>query len=204
MSPKPVRPIVAGAWRGGTLLIRQTLTGAACVAVFGSAALGAEPTLAVHVDEAPFGHFGRSVTARFRVEAPPPVVFGVLTDYAHMAEFMAMVDETRVLEARPMGAVVSFRVRSMNLFDIVEVDERRYEGQRRITWHAIQGPLKTSDGSWSLAPDGRGTAVVYQTDVEPGLPLPSWLTGMLVKQGLPDFLDSVRHRAESGGTWRKP
>lgn len=164
----------------------------------------AEAPLPYALQEAPFGRFGRSIRATFHIEAKPPVVFGVLTDYAHMGDYMAMVDEARVLEARPQGAVVSFRVRSMKLFDIVEVDERTYEGQRRITWHATRGPLHVSDGSWSLAPDGRGTSVIYETDVEPSFPLPPWLTSMLLQQGLPEFLDSVRRRAESGGTWRKP
>lgn len=156
------------------------------------------------ITERAFQAFGRSVTAVFHVNASPKVVYGVLTDYAHMPEFMPMVEEVKTLENRPKGALVSFRVRYLRFFDIVEVDERTYEPPNRITWHAIQGPLKVSNGSWTLTPERGGTRVIYQTDVDPGIPLPSSMTGMLVKQGLPEFLNGIRLRAESGGTWKKP
>lgn len=184
------------------------------IATLGVLGMGVGPTVAmaaapadrhhVTISDAPYRTFGRSVTAQFYVAAPPKAVFEVLTDYAHMTEFMPMVDTVRVLKAWPNGAHVSFRVRYLNLFDIVEVDERHYEGIERITWRAVQGPLKVSDGSWTLAPRGPGTNVVYRTEVDPGIPLPSRLTGMLIQSGLPEFLDGVARRVESGGRWRKP
>jgi hypothetical protein len=46
--------------------------------------------------------------------------------------------------------------------------------------------------------------VTYQTYVDPGVPLPSGLTGLMVKRGLVEFLEGVRARIESGGRWLKP
>lgn len=157
----------------------------------------------IEIQEAPFRAFGRSVTARFFVNAPPQRVFETLTDYEHLAEFMPMVDEATLLESREGWAKVRFRVRVLRVFDLVEVDERTMEPWHRISWHAVAGPLRTSDGAWIFTPVGGGTEVTYRTDVDPGIPVPPALTGFLVKQGLPEFLESVRKRVESGGTWRK-
>lgn len=167
-------------------------------------ARAAEPGVPMTITDAPFQVFGRTVTATFLIAASPKAVYDVLTDYAHMAEFMSVVDEAKVLALHSKGARVSFRVRYLHFFDIVEIDDRTYEPYRRITWHAVEGPLKVSDGSWTLSPVGKGTKLIYQTDVDPGMPLPSALTGMMLRRGLPEFLHGIRLRAESGGKWRKP
>lgn len=190
-------PILSRRWS------RALLIGTLGWALSGSPA-AAQPADGIQVQDAPFGPFGRSVTATMYVEASPKAVFGVLTDYDHLAEFMAMVNAAKALETSPKGAVVLFKVRYMRFFEIEEVDVRTHEPYSRITWQAIKGPLKVSNGSWVLKPQGKGTHLTYQTDVDPGMPVPSALTGMLLKQGLPEFLTGIKRRAESGGTWKKP
>ena len=165
----------------------------------------ADDERAIQITDRPFRRFGRTVIASFQVQATPHRVFSVLTDHAHMAEFMPMVDDVRVLASYPGGARVRFHVRYLGLFDIVEVDERTFVPDRRITWHATDGPLAVSDGSWAITARGpRGAAVVYQTDVDPGVPIPSGLTAMIMQRGLREFLDGIRRRIEGDGTWRKP
>jgi ribosome-associated toxin RatA of RatAB toxin-antitoxin module len=158
---------------------------------------------AVQIMDHPFYTFGRSVSASLAIAARPEVVYATLTDYRHMPEFLPMVDETTLLGVTNGVAQVRFRIRCLNLFNLEEVDERTFEKNRMIRWHGIRGPLKISDGQWTLAPERDGTRLNYQTSVDPGFPLPSMLTGFLVKQGLPEFLEAVRRRAESGGTWCK-
>lgn len=157
----------------------------------------------LHISEAPFGSFGRSVSARIFVNAPPVEVFRVLTDYDHLSDFMPLVDRTTLLDERSGRARVEFQGSFMGVIHLIEVDERQVDPARRIRWHAVQGPLKTSDGSWVFSPSASGTELRYETQVDPGVPLPPSLTGYLIKRGLPDLLNNVKRRAESGGTWHK-
>lgn len=186
-----VRSIVALAW-GSCLLV-----GAWAPAVF------ATEGRAIEVQEAPFRAFGRSVTARFLVDASPRQAFETLTDYASMADYMPMVEEATVLEAREGWVKVRFRVKVLGMFDLREVDERTMEPYHRIRWHAVEGPLKASDGSWTFVPEGARTRVVYQTDVDPGIPLPPALLGFLLKRGLLDYMEGVRSRIERRGAGKK-
>lgn len=163
----------------------------------------AAPDRAIAISEAPFGTFGRSVTARCFVQASPQAVFAVLADHDRLAEFMPLLEEAKTLESKPGWARVRFRVRYLGLFDLVEIDERKFEPYRRIAWHATEGALRVSDGSWTLTARQAGTELIYQTDVDPGLPVPPGLVGHLIRQGLPELVESVRRRVESGGTWRK-
>ncbi len=183
--------------------------GVALALTLGGPGLAAEPagplpSRALQVEDAPYGHFGRTITARFHVRATPAQAYGILTDHARLREFMPMVEDSTLVRAAPGRAVVRFRLRYFGWFDIVEVDERALEPPRRIRWHAVEGPLRVSDGAWTFEPAPAGATVTYQTDVDPGVPLPSPLTGMLLRRGLPDFLEAVRQRIESGGRWRKP
>lgn len=161
------------------------------------------PDRSVAVSEASFRTFGRSVLAHCFVKAPPRTVFEVLSDHDRLAEFMPLVEEAKALETKPGWARVRFRVRYMGLFDIVEIDERTLTPFRRLSWRATEGPLRVSEGSWTLTPWADGTDLVYQTDVDPGIPLPPALVGFLMRQGLPELIESVRRRAESAGKWRK-
>lgn len=187
-----------------TLLLALGAGALTCAMGSASAALGPDGKEAITVTEAPFGTFGRSVTATYFIDAPMQAVFDALTDYGHMAEFMPMVDEAKTLQVRPNGATVSYHLRYLKFFDIVEIDERVYQRPRHITWHAIEGPLKVSDGSWTLSPQGKSTKVVYQTDVDAPIPVPPALVGYMLKQGLSDVLQAIRLRVESGGKWKKP
>ncbi|MNS71629.1 Polyketide cyclase / dehydrase and lipid transport [compost metagenome] len=184
--------------------VRTWAIALATVGAMAPAMAGTPEAAGITVTDAPFRTFGRSVTAVYHIDAPPIAVFEVLTDYAHMADFMPMVDEAKPLAVRPNGATVRYHMRYLRFFDIVEVDERTYDKPRRITWHATEGPLKVSDGSWTLTPEGKGTRVVYQTDVDPGIPVPPAMVGHMLKQGLPEVLTAIRLRVESKGTWRKP
>lgn len=186
-----------------TLLAALLLVGGAWLNPSETRAAGAPTDRSIGISEAPFQTFGRSVIGRCFVQATPEAVFEVLSDHDRLAEFMPFVEEARALETRAGWARVRFRVRHMGLFTITEIDERTLEPHRRLAWHATEGPLRVSDGSWTLAPRAAGTDLIYQTDVDPGLPLPPALVGYLVRQGLPELLESVRRRAESGGKWRK-
>jgi ribosome-associated toxin RatA of RatAB toxin-antitoxin module len=178
----------------------------------GTVLLGFSPAVAANLaldraivlTETPFRTFGRSVHGQLFIAAPPPVVFATLTDYDHMAEFMPYVVDVHLLERASTRATVRFHLRYSGWLDVVEVDERQVLPFSRITWHAIQGPLKTSDGSWTLRAQTGGCQLDYQTDVDPGWPIPSTLTGLMVRRGLEAFLAGIRERVESGNRWHKP
>jgi hypothetical protein len=107
------------------------------------------------VTDRPFNRFGRSVTATFYVAASPHQAFAVLTDHAHMADFMPLVEDVKVLAAGPRTARVRFHLRYLRLFDIVEIDERRLDPGRSITWHATDGPLRCRMARGPSSPRGR-------------------------------------------------
>lgn len=188
-------------WQGRLVSYALFLGLASCLPAW------AEALPPLEISDRPFGaNNGRSVTGTIRVAATPHEAFRILSDYPSMTEYVPGVEEATVLEARPGWARVRFRIRGGFFVNFTQVEERATTADRKITWHATQGPLKVSDGSWTLTPaaGGRAADVTYHADLEPSLPIPgSWMASF-VRQGVPDVLQSVRRRIESKGVWRRP
>ncbi|MBM3269254.1 MAG: SRPBCC family protein [Candidatus Sericytochromatia bacterium] len=170
-----------------------------------SALAGALPAAAMEVREFRRDGWGGTLTAGFRVAAPPDQVFETLTDDTRFAEFMPFVTECRALERFPGGAKILMRARQFGMFDFSVVYIRRYRADRRqVTWQEVGGFFKRDDGAWTLAPDGAGTRVTYEIILDPGFYVPGFLLEFGLRQGLPEIGESVRRRAESGGRWKRP
>lgn len=184
--------------------VRMLVGGAIALAAIAAApAHAADPFPDVETGDAPWGFFGRSVWAKVWIAAKPAAVFEVLTDYERFPEFMPLVQRVDVLERGPRHAVLRFKMRYLNWFDIEQTDRRTLHPYDRIDYVGVAGALREVRGDWRLAPERDGTRATYTAQVDPGVPVPGPITGALVKRGLPGLLDGVRRRAESGGRWRK-
>lgn len=108
--------------------------------------------------------------ASFTVDAPPAVVWGVLTDYGRMTEFLSSLKRSRVVEKRPDGAVIeqegSARLlvfsRAIKLtLQVAELPPGRIEFK-----DISDGEFDEYDGAWTVQPSSGGTAVSYQLFAE--------------------------------------
>ena len=72
-----------------------------------------------------------------------------------------------MLATRPGWARVRFRIRGGFLVSFSQIEERTTVADQKIAWHATEGPLKVSDGSWSFRPaqGGKATDLTYQADL---------------------------------------
>ena len=183
--------------------LRQVVGGLALVATTAGPATAAETFPDVATGDAPWGFFGRSVWARVWIAAPPAAVLGTLTDYERFHEFMPLVERVDVLERGPTHAVLKFKMRYLSWFDIEQTDRRTVHPASHIDYVSVAGPLKSVRGDWRFTAERGGTRLTYSAKVDPGVPVPGVVMGMLVKRGLPGLLDGVRRRTESGGSWRK-
>jgi len=70
-----------------------------------------------------------------------------------------------------------------------------------IGWNQVIGNLKSTAGSWQLAPrlDGRHTLATYTTVSEPGIALPGFVLDMGLTQSLPGVIKALRKRVAQPG-----
>jgi hypothetical protein len=163
---------------------------------------------------------GRKILAVSDMEAPPAIVFKVLSDFGRYQDFMPYVTESRILERKSTGETITY-ARIAPPF----ISERDYPLSVRITgggtsnggvfkieWVAapdfkpeVDGVVRVrpNEGSWRGEPldGGKRTRLTYTLLTNPGGLIPDFVLGLSNTIAIPKLFDSVRKRSmEEMGT----
>ena len=133
-----------------------------------------------------------NVTAAKVVNAPPEVVWAVLTDFEHYPKFMPQTTAERVIE-RQGDKVLIEQTLSIKFWQLPSLDltyrlAYQLEPMTRIRfWHAA-GPMEGTYGGWDILPAGTQTFVFYT--LYSNLTSLGWGLGSVMKSQ-PDFMTGI-------------
>lgn len=126
------------------------------------------------------------IAGRFHVSAPPDEVLGHLFDTALMASCLPGCESLDALDADRYRTVVAVGLGGVKArFDlVVEVTGRDADGVRAVTRGDEGGNASSLQATSTirLAPDGQGTQVDYESDVEIAGRLGRFALGMMKKK----------------------
>jgi ribosome-associated toxin RatA of RatAB toxin-antitoxin module len=166
-----------------------------CVlSVSGTALAAAQPgvpkfELNVERVDGPEGDKVYQITSSGTVEATPAVVWRILTDYNHLADYLPNLTSTRVVSRNGDRAIVEqlgtarFLFFSRTIRLLVQVNERAPD---RIDIGLIEGDMKVYRASWELSPmaGATGTRVVYTATIVPKFDVPGIVGTSVVKNDI--------------------
>ncbi len=190
----------AGAGRAG--ILGRLLFRAACTALLLQAACaGAADDFAVSAEAR-----GEAVAieARATVAAPYAVVWGTLTDYGRLAEFIPGMQSSRIAGRSGTTAIVEqhgkagFMIFSYGI-DVLVASTELPSGVIEI--HALEGNLKQLRGRYRVEQGGRqGTCVLRWTGlIEPVLALPHLVGVPMIRNSVAEqfrgMVDEIERRA---------
>ena len=156
----------------------------------------------------------RKIIATAEVEAPPEVVFKVVSDFEHYRDFMPYVKESRVLTRKGGNEVVTY-ARIAPPF----VTERDYPlkvrmtrgspsngGAFKVEWTAnpeaepeVEGVVrvKLNEGSWLATPinGGKRTRLTYTLLTNPGGLIPAFVVNLSNTIAIPELFEAVKKRS---------
>jgi hypothetical protein len=158
---------------------------------------------------------GREVLAEGDMEAGLPDVQAALKDHDHFRFWMPYVTESRVLEAQPDGARVTYTRLDFPIISdrdfVLRVVDTEVPGANGIPVAYLQKwtpandalPVRSgvvrllhNEGSWNFTPRGEGRVhYVYRFIVEPGGSIPGFLAGVGQKDAVLDTVHAVEKRA---------
>lgn len=157
---------------------------------------------------------GRRIVATAEVKTRPEIVFEVLSDFEHYAEFMPYVEDSRVLSRESDSEVITY-ARLAPPF----VSERDYPLKVRMTrgtsrnggvfkveWTAlpkvqpeVEGVvrIKLNEGSWLAEPldGGVRTRLTYTLLTNPGGLIPDFVANMSNTIAIPELFKAVTKRS---------
>jgi ribosome-associated toxin RatA of RatAB toxin-antitoxin module len=136
------------------------------------------------------------------IDADPPTVLGVITDFESYPQWATGVKNIEVLErdAHGRGIAVRFEVSAvgMNGWYILNYDYSA--GADGLSWTFQEGsPIKDLQGEYELEADGDATGVTYRALVEPGIPMIGFMKRQVSKMIIDTALKGLKKRVESLG-----
>ena len=134
------------------------------------------------------------------VHATPAEVMAVVADFEAYPEWVANLEQVRVLrrDRRGRGTRVAFRLRTP-LGDQAYTLAYRYQPKDAgVTWTYVEGTLDDLAGSYELEPAAQGTTrVTYRLEVALGAPLPGLVKRQAARQIVRSALADLKRRVES-------
>jgi hypothetical protein len=141
------------------------------------------------------------VKLAIEIDAPPAAIWNVLKACELSPEYVPNVVSCRSLEMLNDGRAELFSqvVKPAFFLPTFEhVFRLDYDPYHRIDVHHVSGPIAYMEGSWWLLPQPSGkTLLIYQLEVDPGMPVPRFFVRATLKHDLPRLVQGVRERAEA-------
>ena len=136
-------------------------------------------------------------TLNATIDAPPELVFEVLTDHRAYAQVTPLRSSTLEREGEPapngVGAIRVLKLAGPPLRE--EVIE--YEPPRRFAYKLLTGiPVRDHRGMVDLAPSGQGTHLTWEVVSVPSIPAPDAAWGAGVRQAIKPLLKGISREAE--------
>ena len=135
------------------------------------------------------------------VAATPAVVWRILTDYNHLADYVPNMKSTRVVSRDGDRVIVEqlgaarFLFFSQAIRLVVQVQERAPD---RIDISLVDGDMKIYRASWELSPvaGAAGTRVVYNATIEPKFDVPGIVGTGVVRKDIARMMGAVFARLD--------
>jgi len=158
-------------------------------------AMAADPAL-VMPDNVRVERSGERFTVDLVVVVPVPVrvAWGVLTDFAHMADFVPNLTSSEVLEQSEkllkvqQKGVARFGIFSSSFESIREI---RLNAPFEIRAHNVGGTVQQMDSVMQLQAEGNGTRLHYHAEVVPGMWFPPLVGPTVVRHETAEQLSAV-------------
>jgi len=177
-----------------SLLRRLPLVALFCLlALFGGAAFGVEPKVAVTVGQRDEAFI---VDATIDVPVPVPTAWEVLTDFDHMASILGNLKSSKIVSREGNTWIVRQNgVARWGLLSFSFESEReiRLEPMKRILAKSLSGTLKRMESEAKIAASDQGVQIRYHAESVPDSALARMFGASFVRHEVEEqFLDMAR------------
>lgn len=130
------------------------------------------------------------------ISSPPDVVYRAAKQVERFPEVLPDVDEVTILADDGQGNVKTSWVGTIKVGPMsrqikwVELDHWDDE-KLSCTFELVEGDMKTYDGSWAFAADGKGCTVTLTVEFELGVPMLGALVNRMVDQLMQQNCDQL-------------
>ncbi len=139
-------------------------------------------------------------TVSTTVNAPPDVVYRVITDFEHYADWVSDLKRIDVLQRDGQGRPLDVEFRAA-AFGRSTTYTLRYDYSRApeyLSWHQVRGDLTSElNGQYRFEATPGGTRLTYELEVELLVPIPAFVKARAAQRIQTQALRELKVRAEA-------
>ena len=139
-------------------------------------------------------------TESITVNAPPDVVYRVVTDFEHYADWVSDLKRIEVLERDTLGRPleVEFRAAAFGRSTTYALHYDYGRAPEVLTWYQTHGDLtSTLNGQYRFEPVATGTLLTYDLEVELSVPIPAFVRSRAAHRIQSQALRELKAQAEA-------
>ena len=117
-------------------------------------------------------------TEQIAIAASPERCFEVALDFERYPEWAGDIREVAVVERdeEGRGTKVAYRAAAMGRSARYTLEYDLSDAPHRLSWKLVEGDImRVLDGTYTFDPEGDGTLVTYQLEVELVIPIPGFV-----------------------------
>ena len=149
-----------------------------------------------------------TVRAALLIDAPPAVVFKIMSSCTDAVEYVPHLRVCRVRDRAPDDSwlLVEHEIDFGWYAPRIDwISRAEMVTDRSVTFRQVSGDFKTNDGRWELEPaPNDATLLRYRITIDPPGFVPNWLARSTFKRELPQMLTDLRKRCEAQQRARGP
>lgn len=132
------------------------------------------------------------------INAPPAVIWKLMTDCAAVRRIIPSNRGCRVLDRKPGSQTIEHILKTPLMPNVRSVFRQDEEPQKRLVITRIEGDLKVLNGEYRLqALPGGGTRVSQEMHMQPGFPAPGPLVRDFLRGEVSTGLANLKREAEA-------
>ncbi len=118
----------------------------------------------------------KTVHAKVLIQAPPSLVWEMLTDYPELSDVLPGYERSRVLRSGGNHALLDVAMKVANFLPTYKYQVQTYENEAnyQLNMTRVSGDFKSLQATYKLLPQsgGKSTLLTYQLSIDPGFTLP--------------------------------
>jgi uncharacterized membrane protein len=142
------------------------------------------------------------------VERPLSEVWATLVRFDDKPEYMPRLKSIAIVDQSPqqlrVRTVIDAAVTTARYTLVFQLDEPDHRLSWTLDRSAADNSIADTEGEYRLYSIEPGrTLVTYKSYVDTGRALPRFIQNYMARHSIPDLLNAIKRRVESGGRWRR-
>jgi carbon monoxide dehydrogenase subunit G len=161
----------------------------------GAALAQSEPKFTVSHDDA---RDAMVVHAAIDIEAPPSIVWNVITDCNRAPKYVPNMESCRIVEREPRGGQIRESIHNVMLLPRIRSRSRvEFDKDRRMSFKNAGGDMRIAEGEWRLDPidKGKATRLRYDAMLALNMSVPNFMVENIANRDVPALMKNIERES---------